>query len=75
MPDSSIKTEIAVGSPAFIMRRVMTLTKYGWQEHKDETIRENAWKKVCEEVFEKIDESEKDLSEGFVYILFQISHS
>ena len=36
-------------------------------------IRENARKKVCGEVFEKIDESEKDLSEGFVYILFQIS--
>ena len=34
------------------------------KEHKDELVRENAWKSVCSEVFKKDYENEMELMEG-----------
>ena len=38
------------------------------KEYKDEIVQENAWKTVCQEIFEEQYESAKELGEGLYFV-------
>ena len=50
------------------VRKLPCLYDTSTKEYKDEMVRENAWKRVCEEVFQKAYHNDKALCEGKIVI-------